>query len=63
MDYVLTIGDKSQFEFGFRGSFKTQITNYLVELFDEDSNSLIVNTDLTNLFNYRRRPYCSIPSI
>ncbi len=52
MDYILPIGEKSRFELGFRGNFNTQITDYTVEIFDINSNSFIVNTDLTNQFNY-----------
>lgn len=52
-DYVLPIGEKSQFEAGYRGNFNEQNTNYIVQFLNSDSNTFEVNTDLTNLFNYR----------
>ncbi len=51
-DYVQPIGEKAQFEMGFRGNFNTQITDYTVEIRDPISNIFVVNTDLTNLFEY-----------
>src|SRR5690606_23776155 len=44
-DYVLPLGEKSQFELGYRGNFKDQDTDYLVEIFDATSNDFINNTD------------------
>jgi len=52
-DYVLPIGEKSQFELGYRGSFKDQDTDYLVEIFDATSNDFINNTNLSNFMNFR----------
>ncbi|WP_456439999.1 outer membrane beta-barrel family protein, partial [Psychroserpens sp.] len=52
-DYVLPIGENSQFEIGYRGNFNTQSTDYTVEILDDDTNQFIVNDDLTNLFNYK----------
>lgn len=52
-DYVLPIGEKSQFELGYRGNFNDKSTDYTVEFLDFDTNVFNVSTDLTNLFNYR----------
>ncbi len=52
-DYVLPIGEKSQFELGYRGNFNDKSTDYTVEFLDFDTNTFNVSTDLTNLFNYR----------
>ena len=52
-DYVLPLGEKSQFELGYRGNFKDQDTDYLVEIFDATSNDFINNTNLSNFMNYR----------
>ncbi|WP_299887774.1 outer membrane beta-barrel family protein [uncultured Lacinutrix sp.] len=52
-DYVLPIGEKSQFELGFRGNFNTRNTDYRVDFLDETTNTFINDTGLSNLFNYR----------
>jgi outer membrane receptor protein involved in Fe transport len=52
-DYVLPIGEKSQFEFGYRGNFNDQNTDYTVEILDEDTNEFVVNDLLSNVLNYR----------
>ena len=52
-DYVLPIGENAQFEFGYRGNFNKQSTDYIVEILDEDTNEFIVNTDLSNNLNYK----------
>ncbi|WP_390886615.1 outer membrane beta-barrel family protein [Lacinutrix neustonica] len=52
-DYVLPIGEKSQFEAGYRGNFNDQNTDYIVQFLNADTNTFEVNTDLTNRFNYR----------
>ncbi len=52
-DYVLPIGDNSQFELGYRGNFNDKSTDYTVEFLDLDTNEFNVSTDLTNLFNYK----------
>lgn len=52
-DYVLPIGEKSQFELGYRGNFNDKSTDYTVEFLDFDTNTFNVSSDLTNLFNYR----------
>jgi len=52
-DYVLPIGEKSQFEFGYRGNFNNQSTDFTVQFLDTATNQFEINRDLTNLFNYR----------
>lgn len=52
-DYVLPIGENTQFELGYRGSFKDNITDYTVELFNEDTNEFEINTDLSNVLNFK----------
>ena len=37
-DYVLPLGENSQFEMGFRGDFNDRSTDYRVELLDENTN-------------------------
>ncbi|SDZ95046.1 TonB-dependent receptor domain-containing protein [Bizionia paragorgiae] len=52
-DYVLPIGEKSQFELGYRGNFNNTTTDYTVALLDSDTNLFVNSTDLTNVFKYR----------
>ncbi|RKE95220.1 TonB-dependent receptor domain-containing protein [Ichthyenterobacterium magnum] len=52
-DYVLPIGEKSQFEMGYRGNFNKQSTDYTVEFLDSNTNQFVVDNGLTNLFNYK----------
>lgn len=50
-DYVLPIGKNSQFEAGYRGNFKNQVTDY--ELLQEDDlGNLVTNINQTNIFDY-----------
>lgn len=52
-DYVLPVGEVSQFEFGYQGRFLTLDTDYTVFLRDDDTNVFELNTDLTNNLIYR----------
>ncbi|MCX7549773.1 outer membrane beta-barrel family protein [Xanthomarina sp. F2636L] len=52
-DYVLPIGETSQFELGYRGNFNDQDTDYTVEIYDEDTNQFEINNNLSNFLNYR----------
>ncbi|MFD2823713.1 TonB-dependent receptor domain-containing protein [Lacinutrix iliipiscaria] len=52
-DYVLPIGENSQFELGYRGNFNTLSTDYIVEILDEDTNQFLINNSLSNLLNYK----------
>lgn len=53
-DYVKPFGADGQFELGYRGEFFDLNTDYLVEQFDEDVNSFINNTDLSNNLNFKQ---------
>ncbi len=52
-DYVLPIGEKSQFELGYRGNFNDQDTDYQVYFLDDNTNNFELNTNLSNFLNYR----------
>ncbi|WP_417198504.1 TonB-dependent receptor domain-containing protein [Bizionia sp.] len=52
-DYVLPIGEKSQFEAGYRGNFNDQDTDYNVALLNTSTNEFENATGLTNFLNYR----------
>ena len=52
-DYVLPIGENKQFELGYRGDFSDKSTDYVVELFKENTNDFEIDNNLTNLFNFR----------
>lgn len=51
-DYVLPIGENTQFEAGYRGSFKDITTDYTVQILNETSNDFEINTDLSNILNF-----------
>ncbi len=52
VDYVRPIGEDSQFEAGYRGNFKNEITDYTLRQQDPESLQLLVNDTLTNVFDY-----------
>ncbi|WP_438423813.1 TonB-dependent receptor domain-containing protein [Aquimarina macrocephali] len=49
-DYVLPIGENTQFELGYRGNFNDLDTDYLVQL--EDNGIITTNSDLSNTLLY-----------
>ncbi|MCP9200687.1 TonB-dependent receptor family protein [Gramella sp. GC03-9] len=50
-DYVRPIGEESQFEAGYRGTFENEITDYV--LYQENANGeLVINENQTNVFDY-----------
>lgn len=50
-DYVLPLGENSQFEAGYRGNFENTVTDY--ELRQENVNGeLAINENQTNIFDY-----------
>ena len=51
-DYVLPLGESSQLEFGYRGTFLDLTTDYEVA-FENNENELVPDPDLTNVLNYR----------
>lgn len=52
VDYVLPIGENTRFEAGYRGNFKNEITDYLLEQEDITDQSFFVNDTITNIFDY-----------
>ncbi len=50
-DYVLPIGENSQFEFGYRGNFKDLNTDYTIE--DFKNENYILNDSLSNNLLYK----------
>ncbi|MGB6268065.1 MAG: TonB-dependent receptor [Olleya sp.] len=52
-DYVLPIGENSQFEAGYRGNFNTTATDFQVDFLNTDTNQFELSTDLSNLLNFR----------
>jgi outer membrane receptor protein involved in Fe transport len=52
-DYVLPIGENSQFELGYRGGFNTRKTDFGVEILNTDTNQFEVDNNLSNLFNFK----------
>ncbi|WP_250436736.1 TonB-dependent receptor domain-containing protein [Hanstruepera flava] len=52
-DYVLPIGERSQFELGYRGNFNDQSADYKVWFLDQNSNEFELSTGLSNFLNYR----------
>ena len=50
-DYVLPIGEKTQFELGYRGNFNTLDTDYMVAI--NDGGTFVPNTDLSNNLIYK----------
>ncbi len=56
-DYVLPIGDKSQFEFGFNVSLNQLNSDYLVEGFDAETNQFYNNTNFSNTLDFEQNIY------
>ncbi len=52
IDYVLPIGEDSQFEIGYRGTFEEERTPYVVNDFDPTINEFRLNNNLSNEFTY-----------
>jgi outer membrane receptor protein involved in Fe transport len=52
-DYVLPIGEESQFEFGYQGRFQTLDTDYEISFRDNDTGEFELSTDLSNNLVYR----------
>lgn len=58
-DYVLPIGDNHQFEAGFRFDFNNTLTDYQVRFLDEDTNNFELQTNLTNILDFREYLYAA----
>ncbi|WP_159022344.1 TonB-dependent receptor domain-containing protein [Formosa sp. L2A11] len=52
-DYVLPLGDDSQFEFGYRGNFNTLDTDYTLAYYEGDA--FVTDTDVSNNLIYKER--------
>lgn len=52
VDYVLPFGEESQFEAGYRGNFKNEITDYDLNVEDEATGALVRNDTVSNIFDY-----------
>ncbi|RZS93597.1 TonB-dependent receptor domain-containing protein [Aquimarina brevivitae] len=50
-DYVLPIGEDSQFEAGYRGNIENEVTDYVLRQEDSQGN-LVINENQTNIFDY-----------
>lgn len=53
-DYTLPVGEMSQIEIGFRGNFSDRFTDYEVELADPITGDFVLDTNLSNLFNFKQ---------
>lgn len=53
-DYVLPIGENSQFEAGYRGNFDTTTTDFTVAQLNNDTGFFQTNLDLTNVLNFKQ---------
>lgn len=52
-DYVLPIGENSQFEFGYRGDFSSRFTDYSVEVLNPLNAQFETDYNVSNLFNFK----------
>ncbi|MFB9051834.1 TonB-dependent receptor domain-containing protein [Formosa undariae] len=50
-DYVLPLGEDSQFEFGYRGNFNTLDTDYTLAF--KENNEFVIDTDVSNNLIYK----------
>ena len=53
-DYVRPLGENGQFELGYRGEFFDLNTDYLVETTFDDGQTFEINTDLSNILNFKQ---------
>ena len=56
-DYVLPIGENSQFEFGFNVSLNQLSSDYLVEGFDVETNQFYNDTNFSNTLDFEQNVY------
>jgi len=56
-DYVLPIGENSQFEFGFNTNLNKLNSDYLVEEFNEFTNQFENNTNFSNTLDFEQNVY------
>lgn len=51
-DYVLPLGEASQFEFGYRGDFNKLDTDYTLAFYNDETNDFEIDTDVSNNLIY-----------
>ena len=51
-DYVLPIGEDSQFEAGYRGNFENEVTDYNLNIEEEATGRFVRNDTVSNIFDY-----------
>ncbi|NQV77304.1 MAG: TonB-dependent receptor [Lutibacter sp.] len=56
-DYILPIGENSQFEFGFKTDLNKTTTDYLVEEFNPNTNEYINNINFSNILDFEQNIY------
>lgn len=56
-DYVLPIGENSQFEFGFKADLNELTVDYLVEQFDTGLEQFVNNTNFSNILDFEQNIY------
>ncbi len=56
-DYVLPIGENSQFELGFKADLNNTTTDYLVEEFNPSTNEYFNNTNFSNILDFEQNIY------
>ncbi|NLP57904.1 outer membrane beta-barrel family protein [Lutibacter sp. B1] len=56
-DYVLPIGENTQFEFGFKADLNDLNSDYLVEDFNEETEEYYNNTNLSNTLDFKQDIY------
>jgi len=56
-DYVLPIGENSQFEFGFKADLNNLIIDFLVEELDTVTNNYYNNIDFSNVLDFEQNIY------
>ena len=56
-DYILPIGENSQFEFGIRADLNQLNSDYLVEDFDNNTNQFYNNTNFSNTLDFEQNVY------
>lgn len=54
-DYVLPIGENSQFEAGYKGDFNNLSTDFEVSIFDDLTNNFDIDTRYTNELQYKEK--------
>lgn len=51
-DYVLPIGEETQFEAGYRGNFEEEVTDYNLKIENLETGEMILDPVLSNVFTY-----------